>query len=246
MSAVTAILTLDARGIMRDSVMLANIGLSVVGMLAITAVGYFQSSNEVWSAWFPFLIILSLMSGPGAYGFLFGLLMVDEKDTGVRGALSVMPVRPFTMLATRTLIAVLLMLVWPMITVVVMNATWQSLPIPYSQIFLVVCVLALIAPVTALAVASYSTNKVEALALFKGLNFLILAPLILKFIPEGAAYQYLFLVSPSAWGYYAFDSFVQGSVTAAYFWLTGGVVFNLFLLGMAMSYYMSATYKTGS
>ena len=241
MSATTEILKLDARGVARDNVMYMNVGLSFVGMVVITIIGYFKGDTD-WARWFPFLVIMALITNAPGYGFLFGLLMVDERDTGVRGALAVTPVPQAQMLIVRTISSIVLLLTWPLITVYVMNATWQAVHLQFHEWFALAAVLALIGPVTALSVASYASNKVEALALFKGINMLCLAPLALYFIPADAAYRAIFLALPTAWAVFGFDALRAGD-PAAWIWLAGGAVFNLALLGASIWWYLRTIYK---
>jgi len=244
MNPTQSILMLDIRGILRDNVMIANVALSFVGMIIITIVGYFQHDNPAAVAWFPFLIIMALMSNPAPYGFLFGLLMVDERDTGVRKALAVSPIKPTYLLFIRTVLSVSLMIVWPIITVLVMNSTWNALPISYTHIFIIGTVLSVIAPIMTLSIASYANNKVEALALFKGLNFILIAPLALEFVPADAVYRYILLASPTAWSFMAFQSFSNQILNEGYMWAAGGLVYSLLLYAMVMRYYLKDTYKS--
>jgi len=246
MAATASILALDARGVMRDNVMLYNVGLSVVGMSVITLLGYFHHSDQAWLAWFPFLIVMAIITNPSGYGFLFGLLMVDEQDSGVRSALAVSPVRPTTMLVVRMITSTLILVIWPMITIVIMNATWRALPVSYLQAAAVVTMLAPVAPLTALSVASYASNKVEALAIFKGISFVMIAPLALKFIAADAAFRPFFLLSPTGWGYFAFDTVSNGNALAGYLYVAGGLLYNVFLLALTVGYYLRKTYKLAS
>ncbi|WP_439620911.1 hypothetical protein [Hyphomonas sp.] len=244
MRAIASIIDLDLKGIMRDGVMLINIGMSLVVVAIIAVVGIYNHDNPEMVAWFPFLIVMSVMTGPGGFGFLFGLLMVDEKDTGVRNVLAVAPIQPSVMLATRTLLMIAYLLAWPLLTVAAMNVTWQALPITYTELLLVAASFALIGPVTALAVASYASNKVEALALFKFISFLTIAPLALKFIPGDAWYRSLFLLSPSGPGYMAFDAFVDHRTFRAVMFAMIGITYNLVLLAVCIRYYQSTLHKT--
>lgn len=244
MNASASIIALDAKGIMRDGVMLINVGLSAVVIAVITVQGHYYNDDAIMVTWFPFLIIMSVITGPSGFGFLFGLLMVDEKDTGVRNALAVTPIRPSTMLATRTILLTAYLLAWPLGTVMIMDATWKALPISYTELLVVAASIALMGPVTSLGVASYASNKVEALALFKFISFIIISPLALKFIEDDAWFRMLFLLSPAGWGYMSFDAFVQGDQMMGFAFAAGGLAFNLFLLIACIRYYQSTLYKT--
>lgn len=242
MSAVTAILRLDLKGITRDQVLALNASLSVVMTIAITVIGVLHGHDPAWARWFPALLAMSLLTGPPSWGFLFGLLMVDEKDTGVRGALAVTPVSPRRMLLVRSLSSFGLMVLWPLVSVLVMTAAWQGLSLSVGQWAPLVAVLALGAPLTALTVATVAGNKVEAMALYKGINFMALTPLALYFVPAEAWWRWAFFVLPSTWGLAGFEALRAGEAAAG--WLLGAGLFHGALLAVALRGYAGAVYKT--
>jgi len=242
MSATAALIRLDGRGITRDQVMLINVLLSVATMLTITVLGAFQASLPGWVDWFPFMIALALVSGPGGFGYLFGLLMVDENDTGVREALGVTPISPARLILTRTMMATLWMSLWPLFTVAVMNSTWQALDIPPLQWLVLVLSLAVLTPVCALAIPVFAKDKVEALAVFKGITFVTLAPLVMYFIDADAWYRSVFLLIPTAWSIEAFDAFVAGK-PIGYAWTAGGALYGLALLTIVVQVYRRKVYR---
>lgn len=228
--AVYSIAMLDARGISRDHVALATIALSMIGTFTITALGAFQNILPGWSAWFPFMVAFSLLGGPGGFGFLFGLLMVDEGDTGVRQALAVSPVRPTLFILTRTAIATAWMTVWPLASIYLMNWTWRAIDLPLRQWLAIVAPLALLTPALALVIPTLANDKVGALAVFKGLSFLTLVPLALYFVPGNVWYRPLFLVSPTAWVVEAYRAFLDTGAQYGYGWALGGAAYAVVLL----------------
>ena len=242
MSATTAIIWLDARGILRDNVMLINVLLSTVTAAIITTLGFFQDQLPGWAEWFPFMIAMSLVTGPGGFGYMFGLLMVDEGDTRVRQALAVTPVPPIKMILTRTFIAMLWLCIWPILTISVMNASWQVLDIPLMHWAVLILSIAILAPVFALAVPLLAKDKVAALAVFKGLSFLTLIPLSMYLIEPGAWYRMIFLLSPTAWAIEAFDAFVVADVNG-YWWALGCAIYNTVLLITCVRLFQKNIYK---
>jgi ABC-type transport system involved in multi-copper enzyme maturation permease subunit len=204
--------------------------------------GIFQQHLPGWAAWFPFMIALALVGGPSGFGVLFGLLMVDENDSGVRQALVVTPVPPTTLILTRTVVATVWMCVWPVLTISVMNAAWQAIDLPALEWMAIILCYALLTPALALAIPTLSADKVEALAVFKGLSFVCLIPLALYFVAADAWYRPLFLVSPTAWGIEAFDAFRAGS-PAGFGWAAGGAAYALILLGAATYYFRRNVYR---
>lgn len=242
MSATTALIQLDTRGILRDNVMLINVGLSTVTAIIITVLGLFQETLPGWAAWFPFMIALSLVSGPGGFGYMFGLLMVDEGDTRVRQALAVTPVPPILMILTRTFVAMLWLCIWPILTISLMNSTWQALDLPLLNWAAVIVSVAILAPVFALAVPLLAADKVGALAVFKGLTFVTLIPLAMYLVEPDAWYRFLFLASPTGWTIEAFDAFVAGKSTG-YAWAAVGALYNLGLLALCVHFFQKNIYQ---
>jgi|JI10StandDraft_1071094.scaffolds.fasta_scaffold736042_2 fluoroquinolone transport system permease protein len=241
MSAVTSILRVDWKGITRDQVLALNASASVAMAVVICVLGLLRGGDPAWARWLPPLLALSLLTGPLSWGFQFGLLMVDEKDSGVRGALAVTPVPPARMLLVRSLFSTGLMVVWPLVSLSAMSAAWRGVPLSLLQWAPLVTVLSLGAPLTALTVATAANNKVEAMALFKGLNFMALAPLALYLIPPEARWRWVFLALPSTWGLEAFEALRAGRPAVG--WLAGAGAFHLALLGIALRAYTRALYK---
>ncbi len=230
--AIVAILRLDWRGITRDAVLALNASISIVVMLTITVIGLVRGADPAWARWFPFLVALSLLTGPPSWGFLFGLLMVDEKDTGARAALAVTPISPAKLVVIRSVLAFALMVVWPMISLAVMNAAWRSFHVPWLDWLPLVATLALGAPLTAVAVSGIARDKVEAMAVYKGINFAVLAALALYLVPGDAWWRRLWFVLPSAWSLEAFEAVrTRHDATG---WLAGALCFHAALLVAAL------------
>ena len=242
MTAVAAIVRLDMRGIARDNVMAINVVVSALIVAVIAVLGLFQDSLPGWREWFPFMVALSLVSGPGAFGYQFGLLMVDENDTGVRDMLSVTPVRPTTLVLTRTVVSLTWLCVWPVVTIAIMNGTWQAIDMPLLAWAAVILSVALLAPLLALTIPTLAVDKVEALAYFKGLTFITLIPLAMYFIEGSPWYESFFLISPTGWTIKAFDALVAGSASG-YLWAAGGAAYLLALLATAVHFLLRNVYR---
>ena len=244
MSAFTALVRLDIKGILRDDVMLINIVMSIIPIVIITMLGIFQDHLPGWADWFPFLVAYTLVGGL-SFAFMFGLLMVEERDNGVLDAMLVTSISPNVFILTRTLLATVWMLIWPYITIVIMNSTWQVLHLSTLELFTVVAMLALLTPALALAMPVLGSDKVEALAISKGINFIMLIPLALYFFDADAWYRPLFLVSPTAWTIETFDALIADD-SIGYLWAAGGTGYALVLLIASVVAFRRKVYKLGS
>ena len=243
--AILAIIRLDARGIWRDRVALTTVALSLFGTLAITILGHFQDRLLGWSAWFPFIVAMSLVGGPGGFAFLFGLLMIEEGETGARRALAVTPVQPTTFILTRTVVATAWMSVWPLASVYLMNWTWQVIDLPIAHWIAIVAPLALLTPALALVIPTLASDKVGALAVFKGLSFIMLLPLALYIVPSGAWFRPVFLLSPAGWVVESFQAFLDHLPRSAYWWAVGGATYAVGLLATIVHVFRSNIYELG-
>lgn len=233
-SVARSIVRRDLRAIRRDQVAVGTVSLSVLGAAAVAVLGAFRHGAPGWAAWFPFMLAMSLVGGPGGFGLPFGLLMVDEGDTGVRDALAVSPVPPAVFVSLRTAVATGWMAVWPLASIYIMNSTWQAVDLPFRHWLAVTSPLALLTPAFALIVPTFARDKVSALAVFKGLSFLSLAPLALFFLDDGSWLRGPLLVSPTAWPVEALRAFLRGAPTAGYRWAVGGMVFGAILIAVTV------------
>jgi len=237
-----AIIRLDLSSIRRDRVALMVVALSIAGTFVITLLGAVQDRLAGWTAWFPLIVAASLVGAPSGFAFLFGMLMVDEGDTGVRHALSVTPVSPTVFMLTRTALVTAWMCVWPLASVYVMNTTWRVIDLPLAHGLAVVLPLAPLTAALALAIPALAGDKVQALAVLKGASFIMLAPLALFVVPEHAWYQSLFLAAPTGWVVRAFRTFVDGN--PGYGWALGGTVYATALLGVAAHVFRRNVYRS--
>ncbi|MEJ2204116.1 MAG: hypothetical protein P8170_08395 [Gemmatimonadota bacterium] len=239
----TALVLNDLRGVRRDRVLSATVTLSLLATTVITVLGVFQDRLDGWSAWFPLVVALSLVGGPGGFGFLWGLLWVDEGDTGVRDALAVTPVPPTRLLFVRTVTATGWTTAWPLASVYLMNSTWQAVDLPLSHWLAVIIPLALFTPSFALLIPTVADDKVGALAVFKALSFLTLAPLALFFMPTDAVYRPLLLISPTGCFVEAYQAFLRHLPEQGALWSVGATVYALLLLAIVVHRFRTKIYR---
>ncbi len=239
---LVSVLWLDLRNVARDHVALATVALSLRGTLVIAGVGLAPDRPDGWSDAFPFVVALGLVTGPAAFGFLFGSLMVDEADTGVRQALAVTPVRPRDLLLVRTVIATAWMCAWPLASVYLMNATWRVLDLSLADWLTVIVPLALLTPGCTLLIPTLARDKVSALAVLKALSFLSLIPLALFLVPSDAPYGFAFLLLPTAWTVEAYQALLAAD-GGAVAWASGGIAYAIALLLMVRHYFEWNVYR---
>lgn len=146
----------------------------------------------------------SLILMPGLAGTLIGLLLLDEKDEGTLMVLRVTPLSMGRYLAYRMAVPMAISVVSTYIVLGLLGIV----PVLYVKLLPHALVAALSAPIYALLLAAFAQNKVQGLALMKGMGVFYLAPLAAWFTPE--PWQWLLGVMPTYWPVKAFWQMMAG------------------------------------
>jgi fluoroquinolone transport system permease protein len=172
---------------------------------------------------------------PLLFGVLVGLLVLDEQDDGTLTALRVTPVSMSGYALYRGGAAVSLSFAYVLITLRFSGFAPPSLlPAMATVAFLS----GLLSAVFATVLATFAANKVEGMAVTKGLATLMLGPLAAYFIHSD--WQLLFGLLPTYWPAKAFWVAENGGN----FWLyiLVGLVYNLLLLAWLLRRFQKKVY----
>ncbi len=170
-----------------------------------------------------YIVILSCTQASTMYGFIYSMVFLDERDTEVAKVYSILPISKNKLLLGRLLLPYVLsvfstfvvLLVQPFFT----DYSWVMFGI-FSLLF------GLLTPIMALVVATLSSNKMEGMTWYKGLNLLVSLPIAAFFLPD---YAYFFAFLPTFWPYWSFYHFL----TAESYVLFLAVAFVIELLVVA-------------
>lgn len=164
---------------------------------------------------------------PLLFGVLVGLLVLDEKDDSTLTALRVTPISMRGYALYRGGGAVLLSFAY------VLFALLSSGFVPISLLLAIAAVAllaGLMAAVFALTVAIFASNKVEGLALTKGLSVFMLGPLAAYFVPTD--WQLLFGLLPTYWPAKTF--WVAGDGGNFWPYALAGLIYSVLLLALLL------------
>lgn len=165
---------------------------------------------------------------PLLFGVLVGLLVLDERDDDTLTVLRVTPISMRGYTLYRGGAAVLLSFVYVLLTILLSGFVSPSLILAISA----VAVLAgLMAAVFALIVATFASNKVEGLALTKGLSVFMLGPLAAYFV--GSDWRVLFGLLPTYWPAKAF--WVAGEGGNFWPYVLAGLIYSALLLPLLLT-----------
>jgi len=174
-----------------------------------------------------FMFFITLI--PFIFSFISAFLILDERDEHLLTVLRVMPISRNSYLTYRmffmTLFSFIVLLIFPPLSGLI-DGTQFSYPayIPIAILF------ALFTPVSALLVASFATNKVQAFAIFKIGGTVFLLPLFAFFLNLGDL-RYIFSPVPNFWSLVSLDTVLQNG-TLDIVHLGIGLTFHIVLLAI--------------
>ena len=148
-------------------------------------------------------------------GTAIGLLVLDEKDQRTLTALQVTPLSLRVYLAYRLGLPVIFSMLGSLL-IIVLVSNFLPMPAPLPSL-LVVFLGALPLPVYALFISAMGQNKVQGIALSKGLGPFIILPVLAWFVPE--PWQWLFGIIPTFWPAKAYWQVMAGENLALVLWV---------------------------
>ncbi|WLR51384.1 hypothetical protein LC040_00320 [Bacillus tianshenii] len=196
----------DLRSIRRDSLLLYVLFIPILMVVLIRI--FMPLAGDYFSAKFQIDImehvplILSfffILQIPVIFGLVFGFLILDERD---ERTLTVLKVTPMSM---NTYVGYRLMSVF-ICTVIYITVLIPTTGIFDMQFFIGTILISLLSGLFSvfvlLVLPTFANNKVEGLALMKGLGILFLGPLAAYFLSSN--WQYVFGLLPTFWPAKAF------------------------------------------
>ena len=199
MNRTLALLRLDARNLLRDPMLFLITCLPVLVAVLMRFFIPFLAGLLMDYLGFDlrpgYALITSffLLLGPLMYGWVIGFMLLDERDENILEYISVTPLGKTGFLSYRTGLPVLLSFVMAFVLVALIGLV----PFAPLRILPVALLAAIEAPILALFLAAFAGNKVEGLALGKGVGFAFMAPLAAVFVQS--PWQYLAGMLPPYW-----------------------------------------------
>lgn len=183
---------------------------------------YVAENFEILKDYISILLMAATMQNSLIFGFIYSMVLIDEKDTQVAKVYGILPVSKFWFVIFR--------LVAPFLFSTV--ATFlMLLAEPFYELStlsnLIYATLAgLVAPLMILFIAITAKNKIEGMTWQKLFNIPISLPLLAFFVP--VSFSFLFAIFPTYWAYQGFNNNINGESFSLYFLI--GFAFSLFLI----------------
>ncbi|MCU0389967.1 MAG: hypothetical protein MUE81_02510 [Thermoflexibacter sp.] len=195
----------DLKNILRDKTLLTFLTTPVTMVLFVRYfVPYIGAKYPVMEAYYPYIVMFGSVQAAIMFGFITAFMILEEKDENVLQVIRILPITPSFFLLYRLSFATFLSCVGAF--AMIQSNGLISLPLG-SALFLSFQ-LGMTAPFITLVVATFAKNKIEGMAFFKGVDLLLLLPMLSFLIPN--ALKYFFGVIPVFWAYQLFDNVLKG------------------------------------
>ena len=197
-SRLPALLAADLRNITRDSMLrfllLYPVIIGLVMRWLVPLVTRALADRLDLTVYYPLLgSFFALLIMPALTGTVVGFMVLDERDSGTLRALQVTPLSMGGYLLYRTAFQVVLCVVGSYIITALMG----MLAVPWLALLPLALLAALEAPLFAMLFASLAANKVQGVAVMKGLSLLMVLPFVAWFVSP--PWQWLFGIVPTFW-----------------------------------------------
>lgn len=190
----------------------------LVLLLVFFLLPYLIGKYPTITEYIPYVLMAALMQCSTMFGFIYAMVLIDEKDKGVSKVYGILPIDQLTFLLNRLLGPILYSSIFNSLLLYFQSYISFSL----IQILLISFLSALIAPILALLTTILSKNKMEGMTWFKILNLFVNLPLAAFFLP---GFSYAFGILPTFWPFQALYEIFSGE--SMYLSVAIGLVFCL-------------------
>jgi hypothetical protein len=220
MKKIASLIQTDLRQIFRDKTL--TVFLFTPVLLIIFVRLFVPYITQVYPAIEPFHPMVMMFAGIQTaimFGFIVSFILLEEKDEYVLQVIRVLPISPFHFILYRLLFATLFSALGAFLMINLGGIAYPGL----LNSLLLSFQYGLTAPFITLIIATYAKNKIEGMAFFKGIDLILLLPMLSFFLAGNI--KYVFSVIPAYWTYNLFNaSLTQGNTVS--FFLVGLFVYS--------------------
>jgi predicted permease len=168
----------------------------------------------------PLIMMFGAIQCAVMFGFIVSFITLDEKDEHVMQVIRILPISTFYFIIYRLSFATVFSALGAFLMISLSGLAYPG----FTASIMLSLQYGLLAPVIILTIVTYAQNKVEGMAYFKGVDLLLIMP-ILAFVLGGIS-RYLFMPIPAYWTYTLYDTLLKGQSPWLIF-LIGLLVYGL-------------------
>lgn len=180
-----------------------------------------MESLSIDAQYYPLVVSVFCVVAAISPAYLVSFIMLDEKDENVLTVIRTMPLSPVFFLSYR----ILFTLIFGFFTSILI-LTFSTFSLTLINLLLISLLVSLFAPITALTIITFSRNKIEGLTFLKGINLLIILPVLSFF--TGTIGKITLAFIPTFWIYQALMN--KDFLEFFLLYLSTGLVINILIL----------------
>lgn len=225
MSKILTLLAGDFKQIFRDSTLTTFLFIPVIVTLFVRFfVPYITEQYAIVADYHAIIMMNAAIQTATMFGFIVSFISLDEKDENVLQVIRVLPISPYYFLTYRLLFAAIISAFGAFLTISFGGIAYPG----FLNSILIAIQFGLLAPILALLITILAGNKVEGMAYFKGLNLVLLLPIVYFLLDFG--FKNLLGIIPTYWTFRLYElSLTQGD-TSGFFAI--GLVFYLSIIAV--------------
>ena len=201
MKKVTTLVLGDLKLVFRDRMLSLFLFTPLVLILFVRLfVPYITAVYPVFEAYHPYVMMFASLQTAILFGFITSFMILEEKDEHVLEVIRVLPISSSFFILYRLLFAAFFSAMSAFLMITLGGTAYPGL---FNAILLSLQY-GLVAPFITLIVGTFAQNKIEGMAYFKGINLLLILP-VLSFFLTGFI-KYLFAIIPVFWTYFLYDA----------------------------------------
>ena len=217
----------DFKLIFRDTSLRVFLLLPIlIFMVVLWFLPWLVEKYEVVKPFIPFVLIVSTIELTQGFSFVYSMVLIDEKETGVSKVYGVLPVEHQRFTLTRFIIPtfITILMIWGLLLV----QPFYQLEIVNSLLLSILG--GLVVPLYILGVSMMSKNRLEGMVWVKAFNIIVIAPIAAFFVPE--AFGYIFGILPTYWTFQSMYNLILGNGMWLHFGI--GILFSFVLIVIAV------------
>ncbi|MEM8888988.1 MAG: hypothetical protein AAGD28_13475 [Bacteroidota bacterium] len=171
----------DFKLIFRNPALRIFLGVPILVLLMVfLLLPYLLEKYPIVDEYTVYILMAALMQCSTMFGFIYCMVFIDEKDTGVAKVYGILPLNKIGFMLVRLSFPVL----YSSLFNILLLSLQTFVSISIIENVLVSVLSALIAPILGLLVAILSKNKMQGLTWFKIINLFVNLPLLAFFFPS--------------------------------------------------------------
>lgn len=179
---------------------------------------------DVLKTYIPYILMIMTTQGVGVFGFIYSMVLINEKDTLVAKTYGVLPVSKIGFVITRMAAPFMFSTITTFF--ILFFEPFYRIPVHWNIVYS--ALVGLVAPIVVLFVTIFSKNKIEGMTWNKLSGMPVALPLLSFFVP--AYFAPVFAVFPTYWAYQGLSKMIANESFAAYVSIGYGLSFLLIWL----------------